>query len=141
MQKLSTHFADPLFSLTHFQPLSRITGEHVEAAFRDVDAALRPPFTPDAVRRVVEVLRRQYLVNRPDGAVYEEMQDALMKKVLLGLYANALDLFLFEASIAQEDAEWWTAVEQSSLSAAMYLVQSMSVSPLFSFGPGRGTIL
>ena len=47
-------------------------------------------------------------------------------KIAVGLYANALDLYLDQASAAQDDAEWWAEVEQSNQLAALYLLQSMA---------------
>jgi hypothetical protein len=51
-------------------------------------------------------------------------QEPSLAKTAVGLYANALDLYLDQASAAQDDAEWWADVEQSNQLAALYLLQS-----------------
>lgn len=125
--RFSAHYADPLFSRICFQPLSAASDPQFERAFREIDTVLTPPFSADAIRNALEVLRAQCLVvYTPDNKTYGEMQRILVKKVALGLYASALDLYLSEATSTQEDAEWWTEVEQSVWSAALYLLQSMS---------------
>ncbi|KAG6335567.1 hypothetical protein ID866_3530 [Astraeus odoratus] len=123
--RFSAHYVDPLFSLTCFQPLSAGPDPQVEQSFRDVDAALRPPFSRDAIGRALDSFQTNYFVRQaPYNKASEEILDIILKKILLGLYANALDLFLHEASMAQGDAEWWAEVEQSNWSAAMYLLQT-----------------
>ncbi|KAI6123925.1 NCA2-domain-containing protein [Pisolithus croceorrhizus] len=123
--RFSAHYADPLFSLGHFQTFSPGPNTQVEQAFRDIDSTLSPPFSADAIRNAVTALRDHAPVSGYQGdKVSDAMRAVLLKKVMLGLYAKALDLFLDEASTAQEDSEWWSEVEQSNLSAALYLLQS-----------------
>ncbi|KAF8133773.1 NCA2-domain-containing protein [Boletus edulis] len=55
----------------------------------------------------------------------EMVLQAVLAKIAFGLYANALDLYLDQASAAQDDAEWWAEVEQSNRLAALYLLQTL----------------
>ncbi|KAI6114223.1 NCA2-domain-containing protein [Pisolithus sp. B1] len=127
--RFSAHYADPLFSLGHFQTFSPGPNTQVEQAFRDIDSTLSPPFSADAIRNAVTALRDHAPVSGYQGdKVSDAMRAVLLKKVMLGLYAKALDLFLDEASTAQEDSEWWSEVEQSNLSAALYLLQCVFLS-------------
>ncbi|KAI6147304.1 NCA2-domain-containing protein [Pisolithus tinctorius] len=123
--RFSAHYAGPLFSHGCFQTSSSGTNEQVEQAFRDVDATLSPPFSAGAIWEALIALRDQVLVSRLQGdKASDEIRAVLLKKVVLGLYARSLDLFLDEASTAQEDSEWWSETEQSNLSAALYLLQT-----------------
>ena len=124
--RFSAHYADPLFSRISFQPASAEANLQSERALREIDAVLTPPFSANAIRNALEVLR----LAQDDG----ELQHLLVKKVVLGLYAHALDLYFSEASSTQEDAEWWADVERSVWSAASYLLQSMSFHPFLETG-------
>ncbi|KAI6027596.1 NCA2-domain-containing protein [Pisolithus microcarpus] len=124
--RFSAHYVDPLFSLGHLRTSSPGLNTQVEQAFRDIDSILSPPFSTDAIQNAVTALRDQTPVSGYQG---DEASDAIravfLKKVMLGLYAKSLDLFLDEASTAQEDSEWWSEVEQSNMSAALYLLQTL----------------
>lgn len=105
----STHYTEPLVALANTQlPLD----EHI-------DAILKPPFAPDAILDVLQ-----------DGVPHQ----VVLARIAVGLYTNALDLYLNEASTAQEDAEWWAEVEQSNQLAALYLLQSKRAILLVSVG-------
>ncbi|KAI6041404.1 NCA2-domain-containing protein [Pisolithus marmoratus] len=124
--RFSAHYADPLFSLGCFQTSSPGSSTQVEQVFRDIDATLSPPFSPDAIQDALTALRDQALASGYQGdKVSDAMRAVLLKKVVLGLYAKSLDLFLDEASTAQEESEWWSGVGQSNLSAALYLLQTL----------------
>ena len=111
--------ADPLFSRICFGPLPAEPDSQFERAFREIDTIFTPPFSTDAIRNALEVLRAQcFVVYTPYNKPYGETQRVLVKNVALGLYARALDLYLSEASSTQGDAEWWAEVEQSVWSAA-----------------------
>ena len=103
----SAHYTEPLLSLANIQlPLA--------------DTTLKPPVTAHAIQD--ELTRLQNDVN--------EQSEAVLAKIAVGLYANALDLYLHQASAAQDDAEWWAEVEQSNQLAALYLLQSMAFDSL-----------
>ncbi|KAH7885316.1 NCA2-domain-containing protein [Phlebopus sp. FC_14] len=128
--RFSVHYTKSLVSLAGLQPPPPGHDLHAERSFRDIDATLHPPFTAEAVGSALKVLqdecdtKLQSSRTSPDGAV-GELQQTILRKVIFGLYNNALDLFLHEATTAQSDAEWWAEVEQSNQLAALYLLQTL----------------
>jgi nuclear-control-of-ATPase protein 2 len=52
------------------------------------------------------------------------LRRAVLGKIVIGLYAEALDTYLTEASEAEAEAEWWADVERSRRNVAYYFVQS-----------------
>lgn len=116
----SAHYTQPLFlSLANtFQPPLTGLDSRSEQIYRKIDSVLKPPFAADTIRNVLVLLQN-------DGAhPSEAVLQVVLAKVAFGLYANALDLYLEEAGVAQDDAEWWAEVEQSNQLAALYLLQS-----------------
>ncbi|KIJ64535.1 hypothetical protein HYDPIDRAFT_28474 [Hydnomerulius pinastri MD-312] len=128
----STHYTEPLFSLTSFQP-PPLTGldPRTEEIYREIDATLKPPFSEQSLHNALKLLQDDHFLQlrsssqAQNAQASEELLEAVLGKVAFGLYASALDLFLDEASAAQNDAEWWTEVEQSNQSAALYLLQTL----------------
>jgi len=60
---------------------------------------------------------------QPDKEEYA-LRRAVLGKIVIGLYAEALDTYLTEASQAEAEAEWWADVERSRRNVAYYFVQS-----------------
>ncbi|KAL4080901.1 NCA2-domain-containing protein [Scleroderma citrinum] len=124
--RFSAHYVGPLFSQICSAPLSEEGGPRFENALREIDAILTPPFSAHAIQSALDALRAQCpMIHTQEDKTYEEIQHVLVKKVVLGLYAGALDLYLCEASSTQDYAEWWAVVEQSVWSAALYLLQTL----------------
>lgn len=122
----SAHYTEPLLSLANSQlPLSGLD-PRIEQIYRQIDAILKPPFTPDTIQNALAHLQNDV------GCSSEPVLQVILSRVALGLYANALNLYLNEASIAQADAEWWAEVEQSNQLAALYLLQSKRAMPFIS---------
>jgi nuclear control of ATPase protein 2 len=60
-----------------------------------------------------------------------DLEETVLKKVILdklvvGLYAHALDIYLLEAIEVETEAEWWADIEHSPPSVMLYLLQSKS---------------
>ena len=119
----SAHYTEPLLSLTNTQlPLAGLDS-HTEQIYRQIDAILKPPFAADTIQNVLALLQNEGV--HPSEVVLQ----VVLARIAFGLYANALDLYLDEASAAQDDAEWWAEVEQSNQLAAFYLLQSKRAMP------------
>lgn len=117
----SAHYTEPLLSLANTQlPLTGLDPS-AEQLYSQIDTSLKPPFTADAIRDVLTLLQDDVALHEHPSEV---VLQAVLARVSFGLYANALDLYLDEASAAQDDAEWWAEVEQSNQLAALYLLQS-----------------
>lgn len=54
------------------------------------------------------------------------LEKAVLGRIAVALYADALDTFLTEASEAEGEAEWWADIESSRWTTAWYLLQSQS---------------
>ena len=64
-----------------------------------------------------------------DGEEQDEetvaLEDAIVKKLSVAIYADALDTYLAQAIEVEAEAEWWASVERSKLATAWFLFQSM----------------
>jgi nuclear-control-of-ATPase protein 2 len=60
---------------------------------------------------------------QPDREEYA-LKRAVIGKIIISLYAEALDTYLTEASQVEAEAEWWADVERSPRNVAYYFVQS-----------------
>ena len=54
------------------------------------------------------------------------LQRAVLGKLAIDLYGQTLDVVLEDARRVEEELEWWTDLERSSSSVALYFVQSKS---------------
>ena len=54
----------------------------------------------------------------------ESLKQAVLGRVVLGVYADALHAYLDQATEAEREAEWWDNVERSRYGLAWYLLQS-----------------
>lgn len=125
------HYTQPLISLANTQlPLAGLDSR-TQQLYGRIDAVLKPPFTPHAIQDVLTLLQNDVALRASEQRDSSEVvSQVVLAKVALGLYANALDLYLGQASAAQHDAEWWAEVEQSNRLAAFYLLQSKPATSL-----------
>ncbi|KXN88303.1 Nuclear control of ATPase protein 2 [Leucoagaricus sp. SymC.cos] len=59
------------------------------------------------------------------------LRNAVIAKVAVGLYAEALKIYLSQATEVEAEAEWWRDIERSRVNVAWYLLQT-TPSRLFS---------
>ena len=52
------------------------------------------------------------------------LEDAIVRKLTLAIYADALDTYLAQAIEVEAEAEWWASVETSKLAVAWFFLQS-----------------
>ena len=52
------------------------------------------------------------------------LEDAIIRKLSVAIYADALDTYLAQAIEVEAQAEWWASVERSKLAVAWFLLQS-----------------
>ena len=83
---------------------------------------LQSPLDKAALRKTLLSLYE----NQNEAVSGEELavRAALERRIIVGLYAEALDQFLREAREADSEAEWWDSTTRSSLSVASYLLAS-----------------
>lgn len=98
-------------------------------ALRSLYLSLTPPLKPASISDAVQLLQQHEFSTSGQslGAADDEersIYEAIVGKLAAGIFAQALDTFLNEASSAESEADWWADVERSQLNAAYYLLQS-----------------
>ncbi|KAF9221674.1 NCA2-domain-containing protein [Gyrodon lividus] len=126
----SAHYTEPLLPLANLQP-PHLTGldPRAEELYREFDTILKPPFSAEGIPNALELLQDDVFLHPSSSIQAQHASGVLLEtalgRIAFGLYAKALDLYLDEASAAQDDAEWWAEVEQSNHLAALYLLQTL----------------
>lgn len=84
----------------------------------------RPPVgnAEDAISTLAQLDESKRL--SPANDEEEALKNAVIGKLLVTLYADALDTYLSQATQVEAEAEWWADIERSRLSVALYLLQS-----------------
>ena len=108
---------------------------------RSLFLSLSPPISPKRVRDTITRLQRLEDGNEPAGGYAsrgiddeeQALKDAVLGRLVAGIYAEALDTLLTEAITAEAEAEWWADVGRSRLRVAHYLIQSTPSSHLLGF--------
>ncbi|CAA7270526.1 unnamed protein product [Cyclocybe aegerita] len=83
------------------------------------------------VRDSIEVLRKistgVFQSQDVNGVDSEEaaLEAAVVGKLTVALYADALDVYLRQATQVEAESEWWSDVENSRISLGLYLVQTL----------------
>lgn len=67
--------------------------------------------------------QRNELISGESSAIHSTLQG----RIVVGLYAEALDQWLKEASDADTEAEWWDGVARSSRSISLYFIASKQI--------------
>lgn len=81
----------------------------------------------DCVRSLQDVVSSSlYTVSDTEERDEEEvaLEDAIVRKLTVAIYADALDTYLAQAIEAEAEAEWWASVETSKLAVAFFFLQS-----------------
>jgi nuclear-control-of-ATPase protein 2 len=87
------------------QPLSRSETRDTLHSFEQLER--------DAAVSAVQPDREEYALKR-----------VIIGEIAIGLYAEALDTYLTEASEVEAEAEWWADIERSRRNVAYYFLQS-----------------
>ena len=108
---------------------------------RSLFLSLSPPISQKRVRDTIKSLQSLEDGNEP-GRGYashsvddeeQSLKNAVLGRLVAGIYAEALDTLLTEAIAAEVEAEWWADIERSRLRVAHYLIQSTPLSRLLNF--------
>ncbi|EKM79254.1 hypothetical protein AGABI1DRAFT_120679 [Agaricus bisporus var. burnettii JB137-S8] len=57
----------------------------------------------------------------------EALKEVLIGRIVVSLYAEAMDIYLTQAAEAEAEAEWWRDIERSKWKLAWYLLQTTPV--------------
>ncbi|KAH7928456.1 NCA2-domain-containing protein [Leucogyrophana mollusca] len=128
MNSFSSHYTECLAALTTSPLLTNAADS--EDPIRSLDSCLKLPFSESSISKAIDILddierRPLHGWSQPPSNEEYALQRAVFRKIVLGIYANALDLYLSEANTAQNDAEWWAEIEQSRQYTALYLLQTL----------------
>ena len=96
---------------------------------RSLYVSLKPPLSNQQVTTAVFSLQNHELnhTNFNVETTDEEeatLRHAVLGRISVGLYADAMNILLKEASDADVEANWWAEVERSRLNAGYYFIQS-----------------
>lgn len=83
---------------------------------------LNPPATEQSILAALVLLRDTSA--HSDDLEEDSLKQAILGRVILGVYADALHTYLNQATEAEREAEWWDNVERSRYELAWYLLQS-----------------
>jgi hypothetical protein len=101
--------------------------------------SLKQPLSRSETRDTLHSLQRIERDNAEISTAQADKEEyalrrAVLGKIVIGLYAEALDTYLTEANEAETEAEWWADVERSRRNVAYYFVQSEYLLwPLFEY--------
>jgi hypothetical protein len=90
--------------------------------------SLKQPLSRSDTRDTLQSLDR---IERDETAAqaFHDREEFILKravigKIVIGLYAEALDTYLTEATDAEAEAEWWADIERSRWNIVYYFIQS-----------------
>jgi nuclear-control-of-ATPase protein 2 len=89
-----------------------------------------PSQIADCARSLQDVLSSSLTTVSDNGQTEEQdeeevaLEDAIVRKLTVAIYADALDTYLVQAVEAGAEAEWWASVEISKLAVAWFFLQS-----------------
>ncbi|KAI0755155.1 NCA2-domain-containing protein [Daedaleopsis nitida] len=109
-----------------------ISSVHHKETLRDLFVQLENSDTPQTLRKCITALqdleyRQQLLSAELADGEEEALRRAVLNKLALGLYGQALTTFLDEAGEAEAELEWWTELGRSRRQVAYYLLQTLPV--------------
>ena len=87
----------------------------------------------DCARSLRDVLSSSLNTISDDGITEEKdeeevaLEDAIVRKLTVAIYADALDTYLAQAIEVEAEAEWWASVETSKLAVAFFFLQSTAL--------------
>jgi nuclear control of ATPase protein 2 len=100
--------------------------DKVKQTLRNVLLSLSPSISPNAVHESLFLLMGTVSCLSPASEKEEEgLKKAILGRLIVGVYGEALNTFLAEATHAESEAEWWDRIERSRMNLAWYLLQSM----------------
>ncbi|KAI0643145.1 NCA2-domain-containing protein [Trametes meyenii] len=105
------------------------SSQHKET-LRELFIKLEQSTSPESLRESIDALQtlehhEQLLSIQASDEEEQTLRRAILGKLALGLYSQALTTYLEEASEAETELEWWSDLVRSRRSAAYYLLQTL----------------
>jgi hypothetical protein len=133
--------------LSRLMSISHITSRLVQSSTLSINPAvipskdalhslflsLSPSIPPSNVRDGIKYLQELEDENSTlssagyaprDGGEEQVLKDAILGRLVVGIYTEALDTLLTEAITTEMEAEWWADMERSWLRVAYHFIQS-----------------
>ena len=91
----------------------------------------------DCARSLHDVVSSSLNTVNDDGRTEEKdeeevaLEDAIVRRLTVAIYADALDTYLAQAIEVEAEAEWWASVETSKLAVSLFLLQSTALLSVF----------
>ena len=120
-------------------PLSSTVVDPSKDVLRSLFLSLSPPISPKRVGDTIKRLQKLEEDGNEQAGGYasrsiddeeQALKDAVLGRLVAGIYTEALDTLLTEAIAAEAEAEWWADIERSRLRVAHHLIQSAPLSLL-----------
>ena len=107
----------------------QIASSQSKEALRNVFVKLEQSQSPQDLRECIDTLQnleyhQQLLSAEMADGEEQTLRRAILGRLALGLYGQALSTFLDEASEAEAERQWWSDIVRSRRRAATYLLQS-----------------
>ncbi|KAG6916439.1 hypothetical protein DXG01_006767 [Tephrocybe rancida] len=100
-------------------------GEQLQSLLCSLIRPLSESLVVDTVGVLTQIeLRRADVSVAAADSEDDVLKDAIISKLLVGLYAEGIDSYLSQATEAETEAEWWADIERSRWSIASYLLQT-----------------
>ncbi|KAG5648362.1 hypothetical protein DXG03_004934 [Asterophora parasitica] len=105
------------------------TKEQLQFLLAGLNEPLSASLVQDTVGSLTQLERRPGISTLGADPENIALKEAIVSKLLIGLYAEGIDGCLSQAADAETEAEWWADIERSRLSVVWYLLQ---MDPVFS---------
>ncbi|KAG6854123.1 hypothetical protein C0991_010287 [Blastosporella zonata] len=122
---LSRQFQDaPLTTQTALLTPPGGTKEQLQILLSRLNQPFSAPLVVDTIGSLTQIQRRADLTISKVDSENDVLRAAIISKLLVGLYAEGIDSYLFQATEAETEAEWWADIERSRWNIASYLLQT-----------------
>jgi len=87
---------------------------------------LSDPLVNDTVASLIQLEQsRSVAASHAVDNEEDTLRQAIIAKLVVGLYSEGLDICISQATKAEMEAEWWADIERSRRNVAWYLLQSI----------------
>ncbi|GLB38357.1 putative NCA2-domain-containing protein [Lyophyllum shimeji] len=99
--------------------------EKLQSLLASLNQPLSPSLVQDTVGSLIQLERRPEVSAAEADPENKALKEAIITKLLVGLYAEGIEGCLSQATQAETEAEWWADIERSWLNVAWYLLQTL----------------
>ena len=120
----------PSPTIQHSDKPNLPTETSVKQSLRALLVSLNQPLdwslVNDTVGSLTQIEQSHSTISGVPGDLEEDaLRQAIVSRLVVGLYAHGLDLCISHATDAETEAEWWADTMRSRRNVAWYLLQSM----------------